>query len=93
MKNFEVLKEYLSFSVLADAEVPQSTGKAKVIRKKSTGDWRHWFTEESVKLLKHAYTPYMELIGYNFSDWDLNPNPVIGTRILIGLYAKSLLSG
>ena len=76
-KNFEALNEYLGFSVLADAEVPQSTGKAKVIRKKSTGDWRHWFTEEDIKLLKHAYTPYMELIGYDCSDWELSPNPVI----------------
>ena len=76
-KNFEALNEYLGFSVLADAEVPQSTGKAKVIRKKSIGDWRHWFTEEDIKLLKHAYTPYMELIGYDCSDWDLSPNPVI----------------
>jgi hypothetical protein len=60
-----------------------------VIRTKSTGDWRHYFTEEDVKLLKRAYTPYMELIGYDFSDWDLNPNPVIErTRILIGIDAK-----
>jgi hypothetical protein len=77
MKNFMALKEYLGFSVLADAEVPQSTGKAKMIHKKSTGYWRHWFTEEDVKLLKHAYTPYMELMEYDCSDWDLSPNPVI----------------
>jgi hypothetical protein len=76
-KNFEALDEYLGFSVQADAEVPQSTGKAKVIRKKSTGDWRHWFTEDDVKLLKPAYTPYMELIGYDCTDWTLNPNPII----------------
>ena len=76
-KNFEALNEYLCFSVLADAEVPQSTGKAKVIRKKSTGDWRHWFTEEDVKLLKPAYTPYMERIDYDCTDWTLNSNPII----------------
>ena len=76
-KNFEALNEYLGFSILADAEVPQSTGKAKVIRKKSTGDWRHWFTEEDIKLLKPAYTPYMERIGYDCTDWTLNSNPII----------------
>jgi len=76
-KNFEALNEYLGFSVQADGEVPQSTGKAKVIRKKSTGDWRHWFTEEDVKLLKPAYAPYMERIDYDCTDWTLNSNPII----------------
>jgi hypothetical protein len=75
--NFEALNEYLRFNVLADAEVPKSTGKAKVIRKKASGDWRHWFTEEDVELFKPAYTHYMELIGYDCQDWILNPNPAI----------------
>jgi hypothetical protein len=76
-KNFETLNDYLGFSVQADAEVPQSTGKAKVIRKKSAGDWRHWFTEEDISLLKPAYTDYMALIGYDCDDWNLVENPVI----------------
>jgi hypothetical protein len=76
-KNFDALNEYLGFSVHADANIPQSTGKAKVIRKKSTGDWRHWFTEDDIKLLKPAYTPYMERIGYDCTDWTLDPNPAI----------------
>jgi hypothetical protein len=75
--NFEALNEYLGFHVAADAEVPKSTGKAKVIRKKSSGDWRHWFTEEDVEFFKPAYTHYMELIGYDCHDWTLNPNPAI----------------
>jgi hypothetical protein len=75
--NFDALNEYLGFNVLADAEVPKSTGKAKVIRKKASGDWRHWFTEEDVELFKPAYTHYMELIGYDCQDWTLNPNPAI----------------
>ncbi len=64
-KNFDALNEYLGFNVQADANVPQSTGKAKVIRKKSTGDWRHWFTVEDVSLFKPAYTAYMKCIGYD----------------------------
>jgi hypothetical protein len=76
-KNFAALNEYLGFEILEDAEVPQSTGKAKVIRKKSTGDWRHWFFKEDISLLKPAYMPYMELIGYNCDDWSLAENPVI----------------
>jgi len=76
-KNFTALNEYLGFNVQADANVPQSTGKAKVIRKKSTGDWRHWFTPEDVSLLKPAYTGYMTLIGYDCNDWNLVENPLI----------------
>ena len=76
-KSFGGLNEYLGFKVEADAEVPQSTGKAKVARKKVSGDWRHWFTEEDVDLFKPAYLPYMKLIGYDCVDWTLSNNPVI----------------
>ncbi len=75
--NVQTLNEYLGFEIRNDAEVPSSSGKAKVIRKKSSGDWRHWFTEEDVALFKPAVTPYMEFIGYDCSDWSLEPDPVI----------------
>ena len=88
-KKFAELNEYLGFKVLDDAEVPQSTGKAKVIRKKSTGDWRHWFLEEDISMLKPAYTPYMELIGYNCDDWRLAENPVIEPQYS-SVYMKNL---
>jgi hypothetical protein len=74
---FEALNNYLGFEVQADATVPSSSGKAKVIRKKSTGDWRSWFTAEDVEIFKPAFTPYMELIGYDCDDWSPNPKPVI----------------
>jgi hypothetical protein len=76
-KNFSGLNEHLGFEVAADAEVPKSTGKAKVVRKKAVGDWRHWFTEEDVELFKPAYLPYMELIGYDCNDWMLSEEQVI----------------
>jgi len=76
-KNFDSLNNYLGFQVDEDAEVPKSTGKAKVVRKKAVGDWRHWFTEEDVDLFKPAYLPYMELIGYECDDWALSEHPVI----------------
>lgn len=75
--NYERLDEFLGFRVGRDTEVPESTGKAKVIRKKAYGDWRHWFTEEDVELFKPAFLPYMEVIGYDCDDWALSPNPVI----------------
>jgi hypothetical protein len=48
-----------------------------VIRKKASGDWRHWFTEEDITLFKPAFTPYMEFIGYDCEDWSLDPRPII----------------
>jgi hypothetical protein len=76
-KNYQALDTYLGFNVRDEAEVPVSTGKAKVIRKKATGDWRHWFTETDIELYKPAFLPYMEVIGYDCNDWSLNPNPFI----------------
>jgi len=76
-KNFDSLNNYLGFQVEEDAEVPKSTGKAKVVRKKAVGDWRHWFTEEDVDLFKPSYLPYMEVIGYDCEDWTLSENPFI----------------
>lgn len=75
--SFDTLNNYLGFEVQADATVPSTSGKAKVIRKKTAGDWRHWFTEQDVELFKPAFTPYMELIGYDPADWDLDPSPII----------------
>ena len=75
--NFESLNEYLGFAVKENAEVPVSTGKAKVVRKKASGDWRQWYTEQDIELFKPAYRNYMELIGYDLNDWALNEIPVI----------------
>jgi len=74
---FDALNDYLGFEIQANATVPSTSGKAKVIRKKTTGDWRHWFTEEDIELLKPVFIPYMKLIGYDTADWAPNPAPII----------------
>jgi hypothetical protein len=89
-KKFGPLNDYLGFQVAEETEVPVSTGKAKVVRKKASGDWRHWFTEKDVELFKPAYQPYMELIGYDCEDWALDPNPVIEPQYA-SMYMKGLL--
>ncbi len=76
-KNFEPLNTYLGFDTASEAQVPSGTGKDKVVRKKATGDWRHWFTSEDAELFKDAYRPYMELIGYDCEDWTPAAEPVI----------------
>ena len=75
--NFAALNDYLGFEVKADGQVPQTTVKSKVLRKKAAGDWRLWFTKQDVELFKPAYKNYMELIGYDFNEWNLSTNPVI----------------
>ncbi len=75
--NFDALNRYLGFPVRNDTEVPDSTGKAKVVRKKVSGDWRNWFTEADVEHFKPAYLSYMELMGYDTEDWTPSASPVI----------------
>ena len=79
-KEFDLLNDYLGFEVVEKAEVPVSTGKAKVVRKKATGDWRHWFVDEDVALFKAAFLPYMQAVGYDCDDWNLSLEPVIEPR-------------
>lgn len=75
--HFEALNRYLGFKVGQDTEVPKSTGKDKVVRKKASGDWRQWFTEEDVAFLRPVYLPYMQWMGYDCDDWTISENPVI----------------
>ena len=76
-KKFDALNAYLSFETEFDAEVPSGTGKEKVVRKKAYGDWRAWFTEDDVAFFKSAYAPYMEIVGYDGGDWNINEQPLI----------------
>jgi len=46
-------------------------------RTKSYGDWRNWFTEEDVRIFEPLFAPYMELVGYEATDWALAPEPVV----------------
>jgi hypothetical protein len=84
------LSRYLGFAVKNDAEVPQSTGKAKVVRKKAFGDWRNWFTPEDEDIFKPAYQSYMQTIGYDVDDWSVSPDPVIEPQFS-SLYMKRLV--
>jgi hypothetical protein len=89
-ENFDAINEYLGFKIQKQAEVPQETGKAKVARKKASGDWRHWFTPEDVEVLKPAYLPYMEVVGYDCDDWSLSSEQVIEPQYS-SLYVKQLV--
>jgi hypothetical protein len=81
------LSQYLGFQVEKDGQVPEAYGK--VVRKRATGDWRHWLTEEDVEVLKPAYLPYMEVMGYDCNDWTLSSTPVIEPQFS-SVYMQSL---
>jgi hypothetical protein len=89
-KNYDGLNEYLGFEIKDDAEIPTTTKKSKVVRKKAYGDWRHWYTEEDVDLFKPAYLPYMKTMGYDCDDWALRANPAIEPEFS-SLYMKGLV--
>jgi hypothetical protein len=89
-KNYDGLNEYLGFEIKDDAEIPTTTKKSKVVRKKAYGDWRHWYTEEDVDLFKPAYLPYMKTIGYDCDDWAISANPVIEPEFS-SMYMKGLV--
>ena len=95
-KNYDTLHEYLGFEINDDAQIPSTTKKTKVARKKAAGDWRHWFTKEDVELFKPALSSYMKLIGYDCKDWNLCPNPEIEPRFssqyMEGLVRKNTLN-
>jgi len=89
-KNYHELNESLGFKIVDDADVPATTEKSKVARKKAYGDWRHWYTEEDVDLFKPAYLPYMKTMGYDCNDWSLSPNPIIEPEYS-SMYMKDLV--
>ena len=89
-KKLDALHEYLGFHIKDDAEIPTVKKQAKVARKKASGDWRHWFTEEDVELFRPIYLPYMELIGYDCDDWTLSSEAKIEPEFS-SLYIKRLV--
>ena len=95
-KNYDALNQYLGFEINDEAQIPSTTKKTKVARKKAAGDWRHWFTKEDVELFKPALSSYMKLIGYDCKDWNLCPNPEIEPRFssqyMEGLVRKNTLN-
>lgn len=89
-KKLDALHEYLGFHIKDDAEIPATKKQAKVARKKASGDWRLWFTEEDVELFRPIYLPYMQLIGYDCDDWTLSPEAKIEPEFS-SLYIKRLV--
>jgi hypothetical protein len=89
---FDGLNAYLGFAVGRETEVPEWTGKAKVVRKKAYGDWRHWYTPADVERYAPVQSPYLQAAGYDPADWRLADEPVIepefSSRYMTGLIER-----
>jgi len=68
------LERYLGFSLTQQAEIGST--HEYVIRKKTDGDWKNWFTEEDIIFFKPILEKYMRSFSYH-SDWTLNANSSI----------------
>jgi hypothetical protein len=88
-EKFTALSEYLGREVLPTSELPRED-QVKV-RTKTYGDWRHWFTEEDVRVFEPVFAPYMELVGYDGSDWALDPEPTVDPATA-SLYMRRIAS-
>ena len=69
--NVEGLEEYLGFPIKRNVGV--SDAHKRVVRSKSYGNWRRWFTADDVGYLKPAFHRYLEFAGYDIKDWNLDP--------------------
>lgn len=88
--HLEALSAYLGREI-RPAEMPRED-QVKA-RTKSYGDWRNWFVEEDVRLFAPIYGPYMDLVGYDSSDWKLNPDPTIDPAIASEYMQRLSLDG
>ena len=86
------LDNYLGFNVDVNASV--ASRLSRVGRSKSTGNWRNWFVESEIDDLKKTFNPTLEALGYDSSDWELNPNPKLapskGSEYMKKLYSGDL---
>jgi len=64
---FDGLEEYLGRKLTGKARVPKKL--SRVVRTKSHGFWRDWFTAEDVEHYRPLFQEFMELYNYP-ADWE-----------------------
>jgi hypothetical protein len=74
--HLEKLNKYLGLKVDKVGNVPEK----RVIRSKSYGNWKDWFTPSDVEFFRPMVKDYMQMFGYR-DDWELNSKPVIDPAI------------
>ena len=83
------LEAYLGFPVSDNSEV--ATHVKRVERTKGSGDWRNWFTESDIALLRPKLDPYLRFFGYDDTDWRLNEPQIIPKRFCSEYFCQLVL--
>lgn len=71
---YRVIEQYLGVPLIGDAKVPD--GVRRVVRTKSSGDWRNWFTAVDIEVYRPLLSPELHRQGYG-DDWTISESPVI----------------
>ncbi len=68
------LEEYLGIKLHGEAVVDNWV--SRVVRTKSSGDWKNWFLEEDIEYFRPIFREFMERYEYP-DDWGVNAKPGI----------------
>jgi len=79
------LNKYLGLKIIKVGDVPEK----RVIRSKSYGNWKDWFTKSDVQFYREIFQNFMKTFGYD-DNWELNPTPCIDPA-LTSEYVKRLI--
>ena len=74
--NFDRLNKYLGLKI----EKTDDVAEKRVIRSKSYGFWKDWFTPSDVDHYKARFGSYMKLFGYE-DNWKINPLQTIDPSV------------
>jgi hypothetical protein len=73
-ERFEDLQAFLGVGLTGSATV--SPLLDRVVRTKSSGSWRDWFTREDVNAFRPIFGPYLDRY-YPAADWNLGATPLL----------------
>jgi hypothetical protein len=71
-----VYYEDLIRPVVGQVVRPPPRPYARILRRGTPGEWRHWFTPEDVDYFRPVFHPYLTWYGYE-EEWDLADQPCI----------------
>lgn len=80
-----LLNDFLGLKTSVVQDVPEK----RVIRSKSYGNWKDWFTLDDIEFFKGKFHHYMNIFGYH-DDWEINHDPNIDPKIS-SIYVRKLI--
>jgi hypothetical protein len=76
--DYRRLENHLQLAI-APGDTAVAPQYAHVTRTKSSGDWRHWFTQSDADFFRPYLLPYMRAYGYD-DEWSLADRPTIAAE-------------